>query len=93
MSKIFNDIYENIKTLKESFYHKIIILFCIYLFSNYIFDRIDHDELYGVFHEKPFLTINIPKNTTFKLFISIILVFASQWVYINIIKQHVYPKD
>ena len=93
MLNIFNDFYENIKTLKESFFYKIIILFCIYLFSNYMFDRIDHDELYGVFHKKPFVSINIPKNATFKLIITFILIITSQWVYRNIIKQYVYPKD
>ena len=90
---MFNDIYENVKSLNESFYHKIIILFCVYLFSNYMFDRIDHDDLYGVFHKEPYITVKIPKNTTFKLFITIILIIGSQFVYRNFIKQHVYPRD
>jgi hypothetical protein len=93
ISATSNEIYGNLKTLKNSFLNKIIILFCVYLFSNYMFDRIDHDDLYGAFHEKPYITINIPKNATFKLILTIILVFTSQWVYRNIIKQHIYTNE
>jgi hypothetical protein len=87
------EFYGNIKTLKESFFNKIIILFFVYLFSNYMFDKIDHEELYGAFHEKPTITIEIPKNVTFKIILTLILVITSQWVYKNIIKQHVYPNN
>jgi hypothetical protein len=93
ISDTSKEFYGNLKTLKESFLNKIIILFCVYLFSNYMFDRIDHEELYGAFHEKPNITIQIPKNASFKIIITIILVITSQWVYKNIIKQHVYPNN
>jgi len=90
---MLNNMYENVKTLKESFYHKIIILFCVYLFSNYVFDRINHDELHGAFHKEPFITFKIPKDIAFKIIISLILILSSQWVYRNILKQYVFPKD
>jgi len=78
---MLNDILENIKTLKKSFYHKIIILFCVYLYLNYIFDRINHEELNSTFHKKKF-----------RLVLSLILFLTSQWVYKNVIKKYVYPK-
>ena len=98
MSKISSEIYENSKLLfvesyKESFYFKIFILFCVYLFSNYIFDRIDHEDLTRVFHSKPYITISLPNNTTFKIIITIIMILTSHWIYKYIVKQYVYPKD
>lgn len=98
MSEVSSEIYENSKLLfiessKETFYFKIFILFCVYLFSNYIFDRIDHEDLTRVFHSKPYITIALPNNTTFKFIITIIMIIISHWVYTNIIKKYVYPKD
>lgn len=98
MSEVSSEIYENSKLLfvesyKESFYIKILILFCVYLFSNYIFDRIDHEDLTRTFHDKPNITIELPNNTTFKFIITIILIFTSHWFYKNVLKQYVYPKD
>lgn len=98
MSEVSSEIFENSKLLfvessKESFYIKILILFCVYLFSNYIFDRIDHEDLTRTFHDKPNITIELPNNTTFKFIITIIMIFTSHWVYKNVLKQHVYPKD
>ena len=98
MSDVSNEIYEKSKLLfiessKESFYFKILILFCVYLFSNYIFDRIDHEDLSRTFHDKPNIIIELPNNTTFKFIIIIILIVTSHWFYKNILKQYVYPKD
>lgn len=98
MSDVSSEIFENSKLLflnspKESFYFKLLILFCVYLFSNYIFDRIDHEDLLRAFHDKPYITINLPNNTTFKIIITIIMILTSHWIYKNIVKQYVYPKD
>ena len=95
--KISKEIYENSKLLfnkvqKESFYLKLLILFCIYLFSNYIFDKIDND-LSRTFDNKKFITINLPNNTTFKIIITIVLITVSSWFYNNILKQYIYSYD
>jgi hypothetical protein len=50
MGEVSSEIFENSKLLfKEmgnfSFLLKIIILFIVYLFSNYIFDRINNEDL------------------------------------------------
>ena len=79
VSEVSSEIFENSKKLfKESsnliFYLKMLILFCIYLFSNYIFDRIDHEDLLRTFHDNPHITIKLPNNTTFKIIITIIII-------------------
>ncbi len=98
MSEVSSEIFENSKKLfKESsniiFYIKMLILFCIYLFSNYIFDRIDHEDLLRTFHDDPDITIKLPNNTTFKIIITLLMVITSHWVYKNLLKPIVYPKD
>ena len=98
MSEESSEIFENSKKLfKESsniiFYIKMLILFCIYLFSNYIFDRIDHEDLLRTFHDDPDITIKLPNNTTFKMIITLLMVVTSHWVYKNLLKPIVYPKD
>lgn len=98
MSEVSSEIFENSKKLfKESsniiFYIKMLILFCIYLFSNYIFDRIDHEDLLRTFHDDPDITIKLPNNTTFKMIITLLMVVTSHWVYKNLLKPIVYPKD
>ena len=89
---------DNSKQLfKESsnvtFYLKILILFCIYLFSNYIFDRIDHEDLLRTFHDNPDIIIKLPNNTTFKIIITSLMVVISHWFYKYILKPAVYPKE
>ena len=96
MSEVSSEIFENSKLLflnspKESFYFKLLILFCVYLFSNYIFDRINNEDLSRAFNEKQFITINLPNNITFKLIITIIMIITSYWFYKNILKPYVYP--
>ncbi len=98
MSEVSSEIFENSKKLfKESsnviFYLKMLILFCIYLFSNYIFDRIDHEDLLRTFHDNPDITIKLPNNTTFKIIITILMIVLSHWFYKYLVKPLVYPKD
>ena len=98
MSEVSSEIFENSKKLfKESsniiFYLKMFILFCIYLFSNYIFDRIDHEDLLRTFHDDPDITIKLPNNTTFKIIITLLMIITSHWVYKYLLKPIVYPKD
>ncbi len=97
MSEVSSEIFENSKLLflnspKESFYFKLLILFCVYLFSNYIFDRINTEDLSRAFIEKQFISINLPNNITFRLIITIIMIITSQWFYKNILKPYVNPK-
>lgn len=98
MSEVSSEIFENSKKLfQESsniiFYLKMLILFCIYLFSNYIFDRIDHEDLLRTFHDDPDITIKLPNNTTFKIIITLLMITTSHWVYKYLLKPIVYPKD
>jgi hypothetical protein len=97
VSEISSEIFENSKMLfKESsnvvFYLKMFILFCLYLFSNYIFDRIDQEDLLRTFHDNPNIIIKLPNNTTFKIIITILMIVLSHFVYKNFIKPFVYPK-
>jgi hypothetical protein len=98
MSKISSEIYENSKLLflknaKESFYFKLFILFCVYLFSNYIFDRMNNEDLSKTFQDNKYITINLPNNVTFKLIITLILIITSSWFYNNILKKYIYAYD
>lgn len=98
MEEFSTEIYENSKILfKEAcqykFLIKIIILFILYIFANYIFDRIDHEDLIRTFHDRPTITIKLPNNTTFKIIITFIMIFISHFVYKIIIKPIVYKID
>ena len=76
----------------KSFLIKMIILFCVYLFSNYVFDRINHEDLTRTFAENPNITIQLPNNTTFKIIITIGMIVLSHFIYKNILKPFIYPK-
>ena len=96
--KVSGQLIDNSKQLlKESsnvtFYLKILILFCIYLFSNYIFDRIDQEDLLRTFQDNPDIIIKLPNNTTFKIIITFLMVITSHLFYKYILKQIVYPKE
>lgn len=78
---------------QKKFLIKILILFCIYLFSNYLFDRIDREDLIRTFHDKPFITIRLPNNTTFKVIMSLIMIVLSHWVYKYVLKPILYHLD
>lgn len=98
MNDLSSEIYDNVKILikecqRKKFLIKILILFCIYLFSNYLFDRIDKEDLIKTFHDKPFITIRLPNNTTFKIIISIIMIIISHRVYKYGIKPILYHID
>ena len=93
---VSKEFFENSKLLlktlsKETFYFKIFILFVVYLFSNYMFDRLTNEDLSKTFYNRPTITIDISNNTTFKLIITIILIITSHWFYKNILKPYVYP--
>jgi hypothetical protein len=98
MDNLSNQIYENSTMLlkeaaKKKFFLKILLLFSIYLISNYIFDRIDHEDLLRTFHDKPYIYIKLPNNTTFKLAITLLMIIISHFVYKYILKPIVYPFD
>jgi len=83
-----------LKTLsKKNFYFKIVILFIVYLFSNYMFDRMSNEDLSKIFYNKSNITIHISNNTTFKFIIIMILVITSNLFYKNILKPFVYPDN
>jgi hypothetical protein len=98
MNDLSSEIYENSKILikeasQKKFLLKILLLFGIYLLSNYIFDRIDREDLIRTFHDKPFITIRLPNNTTFKVIITLIMIVLSHWVYKIVIKPIIYQLD
>jgi hypothetical protein len=76
------------ETFNMSFTIKIIILFIIYLFSNYIIDRLNQEDLIRTFVENPNITIQIPNNVTFKILIRIIMIIASHYVYVLFIRPY-----
>lgn len=97
MGEVSSEIYENSKLLYKEMYNKsflikMIILFCVYLFSNYVFDRINHEDLTRTFAENPNITIQLPNNTTFKIIITIGMIVLSHFIYKNILKPFIYPK-
>lgn len=96
MGDVSSEIYENSKLLfKEmyttSFLIKMIILFCVYLFSNYIFDRINNEDLNRTFANNPYITIQLPNNTTFIILITIGMIILSHIIYKTILKPLIYP--
>ncbi len=96
MGYVSSEIYENSKLLFKEMYNKsfalkMLILFIVYLFSNYIFDRINHEDLIRTFAENPNITIELPNNTTFKMLITIGMVVISHFIYSTIIKPFIYP--
>lgn len=98
MNDLYSEIYENSKILvkeacQKKFFFKIFLLFGIYLFSNYIFDRIDREDLIRTFHDKPFITIRLQNNTTFKVIITLIMIVLSHYVYKYILKPMLYHLD
>jgi hypothetical protein len=91
ISQLTSEIYNNSKALvvdplANKFYFKLLILFCIYLFSNYIFDLIDHDNLSQTFQSSPYINLKLPKNTTFQLLITLLMIIISHYVYKLLIK-------
>lgn len=97
ITQVSSEVYGNSKLLlmemgNVRFLIKMIILFIVYLFSNYIFDRINHEDLIRTFEENPNMTIELPNNTTFKILISIFMIILSHFIYRNTIKPFVYPK-
>lgn len=96
MGEVSSEIFENSKLLfKEmgnfSFLLKIIILFIVYLFSNYIFDRINNEDLIRTFAENPTINIQLPNNTTFKMLITICMIISSHFIYNFLVKPFIYP--
>lgn len=98
MGYVSSEIYENSKLLYKEMYNKsflikMIILFCVYLFSNYIFDRINNEDLIRTFAENPNITIQLPNNTTFKMLITLGMIIFSHFVYKTILKPFIYPNN
>lgn len=96
MGYVSSEIYENSKLLYKEMYNKsfalkMIILLIVYLFSNYIFDRINHEDLIRTFAENPNITIELPNNTTFKMLITIGMIIISHFIYAAILKPFIYP--
>ncbi len=98
MGEVSSEIYENSKLLikemsNKFFLIKMIILFCLYLFSNYLFDRINHEDLIRTFAENPNITIQLPNNTTFKVLITIGMIVSSHFIYKSFLKPFIYPNN
>jgi len=98
MGYVSSEIYENSKLLYKEMYNKrflvkMIILFVVYLFSNYIFDRINHEDLTRTFAENPNIIIELPNNTTFKMLITFAMIILSHFVYLIFIKPFAYPNN
>ena len=98
ISEVSSEIYQNSKLLfnemsNTSFLLKMIILFCVYLFSNYIFDRINNEDLIRTFAENPNINIQLPNNTTFKMLITIGMIILSHFIYKFALKPFIYPNN
>ena len=96
MGYVSSEIYENSKLLykeiyNKSFFIKMVILFGVYLFSNYIFDRINQEDLVRTFSKNPNIIIELPNNTTFKILITIIMIISSHFIYTTMLKPFIYP--
>jgi|LauGreDrversion4_2_1035121.scaffolds.fasta_scaffold391518_2 hypothetical protein len=97
MGYVSSEIYENSKLLFKERYNKfflikIVILFFVYMFSNYLFDRMDNEDLKRTFLENPHITIQIPNNITFKILITFGMIIISHFAYQKIVKPFIYPK-
>lgn len=98
MSEVSSEFYQNSKLLfngmsNTGFLIKMIILFVVYLFINYIFDRINNEDFIRTFAENPNITIRLPNNTTFKILITIGMVIATHFIYKIALKPFVYPNN
>ncbi len=98
LEEVSSEIYENGKLLinqiyNKSFLVKIIILFIIYLFSNYIFDLVDNKDLVRTFAESPYIVIKLPNNITFKILITFGMIISSHYVYKYALKPFIYPDN
>jgi hypothetical protein len=78
---------------QRNFFLKMVLLFCLYTFTNYVFDRVDHEDLVRTFHQSPHINIRLPKNTTFKLLIILLMIISSHFFYVYLLKPIVYKKD
>jgi len=95
MEDLSSEIFENSKILvkevyQKNFFLKLLLLFSLYLVTNYVFDRIDHEDLVRTFHSNPHINIKLPKNTTFKIIITLIMILLSHYVYKLFIKPFIY---
>ena len=95
MEKISTDVLDDTNIIfkemtNKNFLNKMIILFIIYLFSNYIFDRINNEDLKKTFIHKPNIIIQIPNKIIINLLIAIGMIITSHIVYFSFIKQLVY---
>ncbi len=92
-----NELMSSSKTLAKEIYqnnflYKIIIIFCLYTITNYVFDRVDHEDLVRTFHDNPEINIKLPKNLTFKLLIILFMIVSSHFFYRYMLKPFVYNK-
>jgi hypothetical protein len=68
------------------FFIKLVILFILYLITNLIFDLINEDELKPIFEENKTMAIELPNNIIFKFVITLIMIIASNFIYLMFIK-------
>jgi len=90
---MLSELFQNFKKVfsdcsKRNFLLKLIIVFLLILSTNYIFDRIDNDELKKTFQENPYIIIKIPNNTMFKIIIIFIFVIFGFFIYHYLIKPN-----
>lgn len=98
MSDLSTEIYSSIRVIgkevgQKKFLSKMLLLFGIYLISNYIFDMIDREDLIRTFHSNPYITIKLPNNTTWKIIISLGMIVLSHYTYTYLIKPFFYQMD
>lgn len=94
MDNLNNQIYENSRMVirdacQKKFLIKLIILFFLYLISNYLFDLIDNDDLTKTFAEKPYIIVRLPNNTIFKMLLTFTLIIITHYLYSYLIKPFV----
>jgi hypothetical protein len=73
------------------FFFKLILLFILYLISNFLFDRINNGELRPIFESdgnNKTLNIELPNNVIFKLLITIIMIIITSFIYTIFLKPY-----
>jgi len=71
------------------FFFKLILLFILYLISNFLFDRINNGELRPIFESdgnNKTLNIELPNNVIFKLLITVIMIITTSFIYTIFLK-------
>lgn len=77
----------------KNFLFKIFVLFLLYLLANHFFERIEREDLSRVFNTKPYTTVVLSTNTTFKLLLTLLMIVTSYYFYNYLIVPNIYKDN